>query len=129
MLDTLEIAREPVLDPFKAAFSEMSKAYVECRDNVKFLNTLERHFKALATGTLAVTTESIPSLLNGLRMVWTVSRHYNTDDQMLPMMKRIVNEITDKVASEVNIKSILRQARVAPEEAHATMKGALELLE
>jgi hypothetical protein len=31
-------------------YTVLSAAYVEARDNVKFLNTLERHFKSLATG-------------------------------------------------------------------------------
>ena len=129
MIETLELAREAVVDPYKAAFRELSAAFVECRDNVKFLNTLERHFKALAQGSLPVVTDSLPSLLNGLRMVWTISRHFNTDDQMLPLLRRIVNELTDKVASAVNVKSILRQSHSAPGEAEATMRQAREVLE
>jgi dynein heavy chain len=129
MLATLELAREPALDAFRAAFAELSKCYVEARDNVKFLNTLERHFKNLATGSLAAMLDTLPSLMNGLRMVWIISRHYNTDEQMLPLMKRIVNELTDRVASEVNVKSILRLARSNPEEALTTMRQARDVLD
>lgn len=160
---------------------------------VQFLNTLERHFKSLASGTLSSVSDTLPSLLNGLRLVWTISRHYSTDDTMLPLMKRIVNELTDKVsnsnkhrfsyaalvlaaaptawgrdclnlvtritrlattpihpppsplpaprrihlkccfvvqvASEVNIKSILRLARSNPDEALATLKAARDVLD
>jgi hypothetical protein len=53
-------------------------------------------------GSLNAILDTIPSLMNGLRMVWIISRHYNTDDQMLPLMKRIVNELVDKVSSDVS---------------------------
>jgi dynein heavy chain, axonemal len=129
MLAVLDLAREPLLDVFKAAFTELSHAYVESRDNVKFLNTLERHFKNLGAGSLSVVSETLPSLLNGLRMVWTISRHYNTDDTMLPLMKRIVNELTDKVASEANVKYVLRVARQNPGEALHTMAAARGVLD
>lgn len=129
MLTTLEIAREPVLDSFRSVHAELSKAYVEARDNVKFLSTLERHFKNLSTGSLSAILETIPSLMNGLRMVWIISRHYNTDDQMLPLMKRIVNELVDKVSSEVNIKSILRLAKTDPKEALEVMAQAKAVLD
>lgn len=129
MLAALELAREPALDPFRTAHSELSKAYVAAKDNVKFLSTLERHFKNLSTGSLPVILETIPSLMNGLRMVWVISRHYNSDDQMLPLMKRIVNELVDKVSSEVNLKSILRLAKTDPAEALAIMGQAKAVLD
>jgi dynein heavy chain len=129
ILATLELAREPALEAFRSAHGELSKAYVEARDNVKFLSTLERHFKNLSTGSLGTILETIPSLINGLRMVWIISRHYNTDEQMLPLMKRIVNELTDKVASEVNVKGILRLAKTEPAEALEVMGQAKAVLD
>lgn len=129
MLVPLELSREPALEPFKANFTQLSKAHVEARDNVKFLNTLEHHFKNLGSGTLLVVHDTIPSLLNGLRMIWITSRHYNTDEQMLPLMKRIVNEIVDRVSSEVNVKTILRTARTQPAEALEVMKQAKQVLD
>jgi hypothetical protein len=71
--------------------------YVEAKDNVKFLTTLERHFKNISSGNLTAILDTLPSMMNALRMVWVISRHYNTDDQMLPLMKRIAGEIADKV--------------------------------
>eukprot|EP00951_Prasinocladus_malaysianus_P015335 scaffold117564_cov45-Prasinocladus_malaysianus.AAC.2 len=41
-----------LLNSFKAQFTELTKLCVEARDNVKFLTTLERHFKNIANGPL-----------------------------------------------------------------------------
>ena len=31
-------------------------------------------------------SDTLPSMMNALRMVWIISRHYNSDDRMLPLM-------------------------------------------
>ena len=41
--------------------------------------------------------ETIPSLVNGLKMVWIIPRHYNKDQRMVPLMQLIGNEIAEKV--------------------------------
>jgi len=129
MLTTLELAREPALEPFRANHALLSSAYIEARENVKILSTLERHFKNLSAGSVQTVLDTIPSMMNGLRLVWIISRHYNTDDQMLPLMKRIVNELVEKVSSEVNLKVILTLAKTNPEEALRVMSQAKQVLD
>ena len=38
-------------------------------------------------------------MMNALRMIWIVSRHYNTDDRMRVLMDLIAVEICEKVKS------------------------------
>lgn len=89
--------------------SELNKFYAEARDNVKFLSTLERHFKNLVIGTLSSVQESLTSLMNAIRMVWIISRHYNRDERMVPLMARIAWEIVNRVSNMINIQTILRE--------------------
>ena len=76
--------------------------YGEARDNVKFLTTLERQFKNLSQAQEGLTgiEETLPSLMNGLRLVWIISRHYKDDDKMQNLLSTISNEIANKVVSE-----------------------------
>jgi len=46
------------------------------------LTTLERQFKNLSTEGLEGIFETLPSLMNGLKLVWIISKHYKTDDKM-----------------------------------------------
>lgn len=92
---------------FEHRFDELSKLHVEAKDNVKFLSTLERHLKMMSIADLAVVTESLPSLFNGLRMVWVLSRHYNTDERMSGLMERIAEEMSDRVVAEINVPVLL----------------------
>ena len=36
-------------------------------------------------------------MINAIRMVWVISRHYNTDERMVPLMELIAGEIANKV--------------------------------
>jgi dynein heavy chain len=58
---------------------------------------LERQFKNIDSEDLTGIEETLPSLMNGLRLVWIISRHYKTDDKMQNLITTITNEIADKV--------------------------------
>lgn len=59
-------------------------------------------------------------------MVWIISRHYNRDERMVPLMGRIAWELANKVANIVNIRTILREP---PSLAKQKICDAKELLE
>ena len=87
----------------------MTKYFIEAKDNVRFLLTLERHFKNLSLGTsFQIVLDTIPSLMNALHMVWVISRHYNKDERMVPLMERIAWEVAERVSRVIDIKKILR---------------------
>ncbi|KAI9351727.1 dynein heavy chain, N-terminal region 1-domain-containing protein [Zopfochytrium polystomum] len=119
-------AQSPLSTQLEFQLQELNKFYTEAKDNVKFLSTLERHFKNIVTGSLVSVQDSLLSLLNAIRMVWIISRHYNRDERMVPLMSRIAWEIANKVANIVDVRSILRQP---PSEAKKTIVAARDLLE
>lgn len=68
----------------------------------RFLTTLERHFKNISQGSFGVTLDTLPSMMNAIRMVWVISRHYNTDERMVPLMELIAGEIAGKVQPKLS---------------------------
>ena len=109
ILAILQAAGSPIPSTFEITRGELNKLYVEAKDNVKFLGTLERHFKNLTHGaSFAVVIDTIPAMMNALRMVWVISRHYNTDERMIPLMERIAWELCERAARVVNIRTIFR---------------------
>jgi dynein heavy chain len=94
---------------FKGQNANFQKLHAQAKDFVKFLTTLERQFKNLSRGDLPVIEETLPSLLNGLKLIWTISRHINqTDTKMEDLLDSISNEICDKVRNQIDIKRIFR---------------------
>lgn len=73
ILDTVEAAstdKKAIIHSLKSRRNELSKLSLEAKENVKFLTTLERHFKTLATGSLTSMSETLPPMMNALRMVF-----------------------------------------------------------
>ncbi|CAD7925016.1 unnamed protein product [Amoebophrya sp. A120] len=95
---------------FEDQFGELAKMHAEAKDNVKFLTTLERHFKNLQTGPVTQIVEILPSLLNSIRMVWIISRYFNIDEYMEPLMKRVAEQIADKVEEAIQIPAIFQMS-------------------
>ena len=47
-------------------------------------------------------------MMNALRMVWIISRHYNSDERMVPLMERIAWELAERVARVVQVRTIYK---------------------
>ncbi len=67
------------IENYKQNVNEFNKNHAIAKDYVKFLNTLDRQFKNIGSGDLVLIEETLTSLMNGLKLVWTISRHINQD--------------------------------------------------
>ncbi|MGH0158836.1 UNVERIFIED_CONTAM: hypothetical protein FKN15_061612 [Acipenser sinensis] len=109
ILEVMSRADPITVQNLDLAVTELSKYYVETVENVRFLGTLERHFKNLSTGLgLNTILDTIPLMMNGLRMVWIISGHYNKDERMVPLMERIAWELSERVSRVVNVQTLFR---------------------
>ena len=126
MIKVLEISNAVRVQPFSIQLKELLHLYTEAKDNVKFLATLDRHFKNIESGNLNTMIETIPSMMNALRMVWIISRHFNSDERMVPLMDLIAIEIAEKVAAKIHIKTIFHYS---PEDAMDIIVKGKKVLE
>jgi len=65
----------------------------EAKDNVKYLQTLERFIEPLYDGTPNSIRETLPVLMNSIKMIHTVARYYNTDERMTGLFVKITNQM------------------------------------
>jgi dynein heavy chain len=108
ILRKLRPVRNSLVQEADVLFQRLSRLAAEAADNAIFLATLERYFHILVDGSIPTITKSLPQLLDSLRLVWTISKHYNRVERFLPLMERISFQLTAKVRDSVDIKSILR---------------------
>lgn len=129
ILEVMEVARQNYesysSENFQAEMTKLNKMHAVAKDNVKFLNTLERQFKILQGDDLSEIKETLPSMMNGLRLVWTISRHYK-QDEMLSLMAAIANEIMFKVESKVQVNRIFT---LTPDEAIQLIVSGIDVLD
>lgn len=96
-LDKYLVDNHTTVIEYDLQYKDLSKYLGESKEYVKFLSTLERQFKNLATEGLSGVEETLKSLMNGLRLVWIISRHYQNEKKMLKLISTVSYEIADKV--------------------------------
>ncbi len=53
----------------------VTEAANEAKDNVKFLYTLERFIEPLYSGTATTIIDTLPALMNSIKMIHTIARY------------------------------------------------------
>jgi len=109
ILEVLRRRKSDCLTAFNNKRAELHRAHLEAKDNVKFMSTLERHFKNINSGNLNTIIETIPSMMNSLRMIWIVSRYYGKDGRLAGLMQLIAKEIAEKVSEALKVHTLLKK--------------------
>ena len=63
----------------------------EAKDNVKYLLTLEKFIEPLYDGTPTSIIETLPALMNSIKMIHTIARYYNTNERMTGLFVKMTN--------------------------------------
>jgi hypothetical protein len=100
--------------------------FLQARDNVKFLTTLERHFRSISSGPLTGILDTLPLLMNALRMIWIISRYYSDDAHMGGLFARIGSELCDRVNSAIMLHTLFRMPADEAIELLRVSKAVLE---
>lgn len=74
---------------------KVTEALNEAKDNVKYLTTLEKFIEPLYDGTPETIKDTIPALMNSIKMIHTIARYYNTNDRMTDLFKKITNQMIE----------------------------------
>ena len=65
----------------------------EAKDNVKYLYTLERFIDPLYSGNAETITDTLPALINSIKMIHTIARYYNTNERMTALFAKITEQM------------------------------------
>lgn len=111
---------------------KVTEALNEAKDNVKYLTTLEQFIEPLYNETPDVVKDTLPALMNSIKMIHTIARYYNTNDRMTELFKKITaqmivcckNAILDGETSE---EKLWDHERFPPEKLIPVLKSCLEL--
>jgi dynein heavy chain len=60
---------------------------------VKYLSTLEKFIEPLYEGTPDSIKDTLPALMNSIKMIHTIARYYNTNDRMTGLFIKITQQM------------------------------------
>ena len=87
--------------------NKITESLSEAKDNVKYLQTLEKYLEPLYTGNPDTIKETLPALMNSIKMIHTIARYYNTTERMTGLFIKITNQmITNCKYNIVNFRNI-----------------------
>ena len=87
--------------------NKITESLSEAKDNVKYLQTLEKYLEPLYVGNPDTIRETLPALMNSIKMIHTIARYYNTTERMTSLFVKITNQmITNCKYNIVNFRNI-----------------------
>jgi dynein heavy chain len=91
IINVLDIAGSSYLQGFKDLESRIRSGYEEADDNLKFLRTLDGPCSKIETAEPKDIPKILPDVLNSVRIIWELSKHYNTTERMKGLLTKISN--------------------------------------
>jgi dynein heavy chain len=82
-----------LLSEYKNIENQLTEKLNEAKDNVKYLTTLEKFIEPLYDGTPEEINDTLPALMNAIKMIHTIARYYNTSNKMTNLFIKITNEM------------------------------------
>ncbi|XP_071957073.1 dynein axonemal heavy chain 5-like [Antedon mediterranea] len=102
VVGVLHLAKSKALKQWKELDSRITDAANEAKDNVKYLYTLDKFFGPLVKCDPKTMVEHIPSLMNAIRMIHSISRYYNTSERMTSLFVKVTNQMINTCKGYIN---------------------------
>lgn len=102
IIEVLSNANSSYLGQFKDLQGKITEGCDEAEDNLKFLKLLYDPCLRLDQAQPKDIPKIIPEVLNCVRMIWELSKYYNTPDRMKTLLIKISNQIIQRCRAKIN---------------------------
>lgn len=107
IISVLEAAGSSYLPGFKDLEKKIQVGYEEANDNLKFLNTLAEPCRKIENSRPRDIPQLLPEVLFSVRIIWEMSKHYNTEERMKGLLTKISNQIIKRCRAQINKDDML----------------------
>lgn len=106
MISVLSLAGSSYLEPFLQLKELIQQEAMAAEDNVKFLAGLEQPCQQLSNAGPLEIPSLLPEILDGIRMIWSSSQHYNTPERICGLLRKLSNEVINRCCAVLQLEDI-----------------------
>ena len=103
----MELASSSYLPGFKDLEKKIKAGHEEANDNLQFLNTLSEPCRKIENAEPKDIPKILPEVLNSVRIIWELSKYYNTTERMKGLLTKISNLIIKRCRMKINKDDML----------------------
>lgn len=107
IVDVLEKAQSAYLSQFQSLSDEIDKGHKEADNNLMFLGLLADPCKKIEQAQPKDIPKILPDVLNNVRIIFELSKHYNSMDRMKTLLTKIGNQIINRCKRKINKDDML----------------------
>eukprot|EP00752_Nemacystus_decipiens_P009956 g8879.t1 len=106
VVSILDTANSSYLAPFNVLSQRIKEGSVEANNNLKFLESITTPCQNLTMAKPKEIPALLPGLLSCIRMIWNLSKFYNTEERLTGLLRKISNEIIHRCCAEIDLGAI-----------------------
>jgi len=91
--DTVRQSLFALLRKWKQVDIAITEGANEAKDNVKYLFTLEKFIEPLYLGDPVSIVDTLPALMNSIKMIHTIARYFNTTERMEDLFSKVTYQM------------------------------------
>ena len=103
---TLQHANSSYLTPFSHLALMIQQGSREANNNLLFLSTLDAPCQQLAAAQPAQIPALLPTIAHLVRMVWTHSGYYHTEERLTGLLRKVSNQIIAQCSRSIQLGEI-----------------------
>jgi len=106
IVQVLTLAGSSYLTPFISLSNTIEEGSREANNNLKFLATLQEPCQRLAEAHPRDIPDLLPEILNLIRIIWSASKYYNTDERLTGLLRKVSNQIIVQCSAVISLEEI-----------------------
>ncbi|XP_038070084.1 dynein heavy chain 5, axonemal-like isoform X1 [Patiria miniata] len=127
VLGVLQAAKSRSIKTWMDLDRRITDAANEAKDNVKFLYTLDKFCDPLYNSDPIGMIETIPGLINAIRMIHSISRFYNTSERMTSLFVKVTNQMITSCKAYISERGTMNVWDQPTEELIPKLKACIHL--
>lgn len=107
IIKVLEHASSSYLPGFIELEKKIQAGYDEAQDNLQYLSMLSEPCRKIEQSSPKDIPKILPEALNYVRVIWELSKYYNTSERMKGLLTKISNQIIKRCRAKINKDDML----------------------